>query len=61
MPDRYRQEMLADWRGAAQTQGKDGHSVNGWYLKHQEEIILHPNTRKWVEFQLFGIHREKLY
>lgn len=55
MPDRYRREMLADWRGA-------GRAINGqdethlWYAKRigRMKKVLHPDTRKWIEEQLFS-------
>jgi hypothetical protein len=54
MPDHYRREMLADWYGA-------GMAINGkadsrsWYLKNRDKILLHPETRRKVEYKL-GIH-----
>ena len=50
MPDKYRREMLADWRGAGiATNGPD---IKAWYIAHSDRIQLHPNTRKWIEGQL---------
>lgn len=51
MPIEYKKEMLADWRGV-------GKAINGlddtknWYIKNKDKMILHENTRKWVEEQL---------
>lgn len=51
MPDRYRREMLADWKGA-------GRAINGvedaagWYRANRDKMQLHPETRLWVENQL---------
>jgi hypothetical protein len=51
MPMKYAKEMLCDWRGAGRAiNGKD--ETREWYLKNKERIILHPNTRKWIEEQL---------
>ena len=50
MPDKYRKEMLADWRGAGKAQGTP--DVRKWYLKHRDKMILHPDTRTWIEEQL---------
>lgn len=56
MPDRYRREMLADWKGA-------GRAINGvedalgWYRKNRDKMTLHPETRRWVEDTL-GYVRE---
>ena len=51
MPDRYRREMLADWRGASRAySGND--DVASWYLRRRDEIRLHPETRAWIEGQL---------
>jgi hypothetical protein len=51
MPDRYRREMLADWRGAGRAMnGKD--DTKSWYLKNRNRINLHPETRHWIEQQL---------
>ena len=51
IPDRYRREMLADWRGAARAHGNTG-TPKDWYLRSCKQIQLHPETRKWVEDQL---------
>ena len=48
VPNRHKREMLADWIGA-------GIAINGkidiknWYSKNKEKIILHDNTRFWIE------------
>jgi hypothetical protein len=49
MPDRYRREMLADWRGAGRTYGT---STEEWYKVNSRKIRLHPDTRYWIESQL---------
>lgn len=51
MPDRYRREMLADWRGASRAQGK-GRDVLGFYQKNGPTMLLHDSTRLWVEHEL---------
>lgn len=51
MSDKYRREMLADWRGAGKAiTGKD--DTRNWYLKNRHNMHLHPDTRAWVEQQL---------
>lgn len=53
MPDRYRREMLADWRGAGRAYtGKD--NTREWYLERadQWDRRLHPQTKAWIEFEL---------
>jgi hypothetical protein len=51
MPDRYRREMLADWRGAGMAiTGKD--DTRNWYFKNHTKMQLHPSTRAWIEIQL---------
>ncbi|MEW6726891.1 MAG: DUF5662 family protein [Bacillota bacterium] len=50
MPDRYRKEMLADWHGAGKAQGKP--DTKAWYLANKDKMLLHPETRDWVEAQL---------
>ena len=50
MPDRYRREMLADWRGAGRAYGNP--DTREWYLAHKDDIILHPDTRERVEREL---------
>ena len=51
MPERYAKEMLADWRGAGRAYGNP--DTKAWYLKRRNNIILHHDTRQWVEEQLF--------
>ena len=51
MPDHYRREMLADWRGAGRAiTGKD--NTQSWYKSHKDKMQLHPETRRWIEEQL---------
>ncbi|NIP85354.1 MAG: hypothetical protein GTO03_07250, partial [Planctomycetales bacterium] len=50
MPDKYRREMLADWRGAGRAYtGKD--NTKEWYLERRGKWNkrLHPETKAWVE------------
>jgi len=50
MPDRYRREMLADWRGAGRAYGNP--DTRQWYEENKCKIILHDNTRAWLEYEL---------
>jgi hypothetical protein len=57
MKDRYRREMLADWIGAGKAIKKTHPDwevlcTKDWYLKNHNNIILHPETRRWIESQL---------
>jgi len=52
MSDRYRREMLADWRGAGRAQGKP--DTKTWYEKNKNHMILHEKTRNWIEDRLRG-------
>lgn len=53
MPHKYALEMVADWMGA-------GRAISGrweyleWYTKNREKIVLHDNTRHFVE-EILGI------
>jgi len=53
MPKRYALEMICDWRGAGKAQG-NGNNTREWYKKHKDKMILHPNTRKFIEDIIFG-------
>ncbi len=48
MPDRYRKEMLADWRGAGKAQGYEDNTKT-WYQANKDKMQLHPDTRIWIE------------
>ena len=50
MPDRYRREMLADWRAVGRSH--DGMSTRAWYLANRHRLPLHADTRAWVEQEL---------
>ncbi len=52
MPDRYRRELLADWRGAARALGRSEAQLVAWYVENRERIRLHPDTRAWLEREL---------
>jgi hypothetical protein len=56
MPDRYRREMLADWRAAGMAQGTP--DTLRWYHANRGKMSLHPVTREWIEQQL-GFGRER--
>ena len=51
MPDRYRREMLADWRGAGRAITGVENAL-GWYGDNKDKMVLHPETRRWIEEQL---------
>lgn len=47
MPLVYRKEMLADWLAKWLSEDKSG--LYKSYLNHKKAIILHGNTRAWLE------------
>jgi hypothetical protein len=50
MPYIHRCEMLADWRGAGKALGKP--DTLAWYTANKGNMLLHPDTREWVEREL---------
>ena len=50
MHDKYRREMLADWRGAGRAQGTP--DTAAWYQANGNKLQLHPDTRYWIEEEL---------
>jgi len=58
MSDVYRREMLADWRGASRAlTGKD--STPEWYTANKHKILLHWETRGWIEAELEKTSRKE--
>jgi len=55
MPDEYRREMLADWRGAGRAQGTP--NTLNWYRANVNKMQLHSETRAWLENEL-GLSEE---
>ena len=55
MSDEYRKEMLADWLAVSRM--PDRLDVIPWYLQNKENVLLHPETRQWIEAQL-GIYND---
>lgn len=49
MPDRYRREMLADFYAFEKKSGIDTKKM---YLSRKEKMLLHSETREWLENQL---------
>jgi len=45
-----RKEMLADWRGAGRMQGTP--NTAAWYGANGQKMLLHPDTRDWIEANL---------
>jgi hypothetical protein len=56
MPYRDVLEMVADWRGAGRAVGKP--QTAAWYVKNQDRMQLHPDTRVEVE-SILGLVRVK--
>lgn len=52
IPDRYRREMVADWRGAGQAMNAGKDDTPTWYKRNRHKIVLHPITRTWVDEQM---------
>ena len=50
MPDKYRKEMVADWRGAGLAYKQP--DTPAWYQGHRDKMQLHPETRAWIEKEL---------
>lgn len=47
MTDKYRKEMLADW--IAVSKRPDRKDIVPWYEENRNNMILHPETRQWLE------------
>lgn len=58
MPKAYALEMVADWWSFSWCSG-NLEEVFAWYEEHRDSIILHPDTREFVESVLDEI-RERL-
>lgn len=58
MPEKYVKEMLCDWYGAGKAQGfhspkEDKYlETRNWYNINKHKMILHENTRKYIEDKL---------
>lgn len=50
MTDEYRREMLADWLAVSRMPGRQ--KMIPWYLANRESMLLHPETRQWIEDRL---------
>ena len=58
MPAEYVFEMIADWWSFSFGKG-DLEEIFDWYAEHgNENMLLHPNTRKLVDKILDSIERE---
>jgi hypothetical protein len=47
MSRRARIEMVCDWYAAGMAKGKP--DIVKWYKEHKDRMLLHPDTRKWVD------------
>jgi len=64
MPKKYTVEMVCDWIGAGRAQGyynpkKPMEEVYNWWIDNSREVVLHPHTRRYVEFLLKEASDEK--
>ena len=51
MPEEYRREMVADWKGAAKA--KKGNVVD-WYKRNRYIIFMHEDTRRETDIDILG-------
>ena len=51
IPLNIRKEMICDWIGAGRAQGLKNNTKE-WYLRNRANMVLGPETRKWVEREL---------
>lgn len=49
IPKEYIKEMICDWLGAAQAQGKKRESVKNWWIENKNKMIYHPESLKEIE------------
>lgn len=55
MSDHARKEMLADWKAVQKMNEMRGvglYDPKNWYLMNKDRIILHKETRNWIEKEL---------
>ncbi len=52
MPDRYRRELLADWRGGWKASPQGFVPPLVYYKANKDKIKFHPTTRAWIERML---------
>lgn len=57
MTDQFRREMLADWLAVSRMPGRQ--AMIPWYEANRERILLHPDTRLWLEKQIAHLMRLK--
>jgi hypothetical protein len=50
IPERYRKEMLADW--LAVSRNPERSDIYTWYYKWKDKLVLHPDTRQWLEIEI---------
>lgn len=53
MTEEYRREMLADWLAVARMPGRQ--ALVPWYLANRDKMLLHPETRRWLDFQITSL------
>jgi hypothetical protein len=51
IPDVFRREMLADWNGTGRSK-KGIVDTPEWYQRNKHTMVLHKDTRNWIERQL---------
>ena len=57
MDENSQREFLADMRGMGRTVGKP--NIADWYKANQDEMLLHPDTRRFVEMMIVALEFEE--
>jgi NACalpha-BTF3-like transcription factor len=52
IPKAFRKELLADWKGAGRAIVGKAADTKAWYLENRANMLLAPQTQRWIEDQL---------
>lgn len=55
MPLHFANEMVADWMGASKAY-TGSWDISAWYNKNRDRMILHPDTRAYVELVIHSVN-----
>ena len=53
--DKYRNEMICDWKGASKAQGHGGDIID-WWAANREKMVFHPHSREAIDFVVCTDH-----
>lgn len=57
MPKKYVLELICDYLAAAETYGGNPREEYSWWIKYQDELKIHPDTKEYITHVFYNYYK----